>query len=156
MLQRLRASERCVVLLDYDGTLTPLVTDPTAAHLSPAMRQVLASLVHHPRYQVAIVSGRTLPDLRTRVTGLTRYLAGNHGLEMAGPGLVYCHPEAAQLQPQVQALAESLQHALATIPGAWVEDICGADDTIPGRVKRTSLAEWRVMEHEKHHQAFPV
>jgi len=122
VLQRCIAYERCAVLLDYDGTLTPLMTDPTAACLSPTTRQVLAALAHHPRYQVAIVSGRALSDLQARVAGLTRYLAGNHGLEIAGPGMVYCHPEAVQCQPQLQALAEALQHTLETIPGAWVED----------------------------------
>jgi len=122
VLQRCRASEQCAVLLDYDGTLTPLVTDPTAAQLSPVTRQVLATLLHHPRYQVAIVSGRTLRDLQTHVADLTLYLAGNHGLEIAGPGLAYCHPEARQLQPQVQALAQALQHELETVPGAWVEE----------------------------------
>ena len=110
------------MLLDYDGTLTPLMTDPTAACLSPATRQVLAALLHHPRYQVAIVSGRALTDLQARVAGLTRYLAGNHGLEIAAPGMAYCHPEAVQLQPQVRALAEVLQYNLETIPGAWVEE----------------------------------
>jgi trehalose-6-phosphatase len=96
------------VFLDYDGTLTPLVTDPAAARLSPVTRQVLAALLHHPRYQVAIVSGRTLRDLQARVADLTLYLAGHHGLEIAGPGLAYCHPEALRLQPQVRLLRPAI------------------------------------------------
>jgi trehalose 6-phosphate phosphatase len=72
------------VLLDYDETLMPLITDPAAAHLSPATRQVLAVLLHHPCYELAIVSGRSLAALQARVAGLTLYLAGNHGLEMTG------------------------------------------------------------------------
>src|SRR5882672_8623404 len=115
VLQRCLASKRCAVLLDYDGTLTPLITDPTAAHLSLATRQVLATLLHHPRYQLAIVSGRSLTDLQARVAGLTLYLAGNHGLEITGPGIAYSHPEAMRLQPQMRALAEALQHELETI-----------------------------------------
>jgi trehalose-phosphatase len=122
VLQRCRASARCAVFLDYDGTLTPLVTDPAVARLSPVTRQVLAALLHHPRYQVAIVSGRTLRDLQAHVADLTLYLAGNHGLEIAGPGLAYCHPEALRLQPQVRALAEVLQPELETVPGAWIEE----------------------------------
>jgi trehalose 6-phosphate phosphatase len=110
------------LLLDYDGTLTPIVTDPAAAYLSPAMRQILTALVHHPRYQVAMVSGRALADLRERAEGLALYLAGNHGLEIAGPEIAYSHPEAVQLQPQLRTLAQDLQQELETIPGAWVED----------------------------------
>jgi trehalose-phosphatase len=110
------------LLLDYDGTLTPIVTDPATAHLSPAMQWILTALAQHPRYQVAIVSGRALPDLQGRTAGLARYLAGNHGLQIAGPEVEYCHPEAAQLQPLLQTLAEELRQVLVTTPGAWVED----------------------------------
>ena len=120
--QRLRASEWCALLLDYDGTLTPIVTDPATAYLSPAMQQILTALVHQPRYQVAIVSGRALADLQGRAEGLARYMAGNHGLQIIGPELDYSHPEAVRLQPQLRTLAEELQQELETIPGAWVEN----------------------------------
>ena len=122
ILPRLIAAEWCALLLDYDGTLTPLVTDPATAHLSPAMQQILTALVQHPRYQVAIVSGRALADLQGRAAGLALYMAGNHGLQIVGPETTYCHPEAVQLQPLLQTLARALQQELETIPGAWVED----------------------------------
>src|SRR5205807_2001504 len=46
VLPRFIASEWCALLLDYDGTLTPIVTDPATAHLSPAMQQILTALAH--------------------------------------------------------------------------------------------------------------
>jgi trehalose 6-phosphate phosphatase len=122
VLQRLITSEWCALLLDYDGTLTPIVTDPATAYLSPAMQQILTALVYHPRYQIAIVSGRALADLQGRAEGLALYMAGNHGLQIAGPEIEYCHPEAVQMQPQLRTLTQELQQALETIPGAWVED----------------------------------
>ena len=122
VLQRLIASEWCALLLDYDGTLTPFVTDPATAYLSPAMQQILTALVHHPRYQVAMVSGRALADLQGRAAGLALYMAGNHGLQIIGPEMEYCHPEAVQLQSHLRILAQDLQQELETIPGAWVED----------------------------------
>ena len=122
VLRRFIASEWCALLLDYDGTLTPIVTDPATACLSPAMQQILAALVHHPRYQVAMVSGRALADLRERAEGLALYMAGNHGLEIVGPEITYLHPEAVQLQPHLRTLAQDLHQELEMIPGAWVED----------------------------------
>src|SRR5215510_9290612 len=122
ILPRFIASEWCALLLDYDGTLTPLVTDPATAYLSPAMQQILAALMQHPHYQVAMVSGRALADLQGRAAGLALYMAGNHGLQIAGPEVAYCHPEAVQLQPLLQTLAQDLQQELETVPGAWVED----------------------------------
>ncbi len=122
VLQRVVGHDLCALLLDYDGTLTPIVPDPAEAELSPAMRGALTSLLRHPRYRVGIVSGRALSDLRARINSKPPYLAGNHGLEIEAPGTIYSHPEAQRLRPQLQALARSLQQELEQIPGALVED----------------------------------
>jgi trehalose 6-phosphate phosphatase len=122
ILRRIVAHDRCALCCDYDGTLTPIVADPAAAHLDPVMQQVLAVLARHPRYRVVVVSGRALADLRLRVTERGLYLAGNHGLEIAGPGITYHHPEARRFQPQITALVQALRYDLAEFPGAWVED----------------------------------
>jgi len=122
VLQRCTAHAWCAVLLDYDGTLAPLVADPATACLSPATRQVLTLLVQHPHVQVAIMSGRTLADLQAHVDGQVPYLAGNHGLEMAGPQAIYCHPDARRLRPELAAVAQSLQSHLRAHAGVWVED----------------------------------
>jgi trehalose-phosphatase len=116
------AHDRCLLLLDYDGTLTPIVEHPDAARLSSAMQRVLALLSQEARFQVGLVSGRSLADLRTRVDGQGLFLAGNHGLEIEGPGLSYLHPEMQRLRPQLDALVQALRRDLAAIPGAWVED----------------------------------
>jgi trehalose 6-phosphate phosphatase len=116
------AHEWCALLCDYDGTLAPIVTDPAVVRLSPVMHQVLMALVHHTHYQVGIVSGRNLVDLRARVDSAVLYLAGNHGLEIVGPGVAYCHPGARRLQPQLATLAQELRQDLEEIPGARVED----------------------------------
>jgi trehalose 6-phosphate phosphatase len=122
VLQRCRAHERCALFLDYDGTLTPIVEDPEAARLSPAVHHVLRTLVRHPRYWVAIVSGRSLADLRGRVAEEGLYLAGNHGLEIEGPSMRFDHPEGRRLSPHLKALRHALQRDLHEIAGAWVED----------------------------------
>jgi trehalose-phosphatase len=111
-----------VLLLDYDGTLTPIVNEPDAARLSPTMQQLLDMLAQRPCYRVAIVSGRALADLRTRVHGNRLYLAGNHGLEIEGPGIRYDHPAVQRLRPHMDAVAEAMRHDLREVPGAWVED----------------------------------
>jgi trehalose 6-phosphate phosphatase len=116
------AHDRCLLLLDYDGTLTPIVEHPSAARLSPAMQQVLALLGQQTRFQVGIVSGRSLADLRTCVDGQGLFLAGNHGLEIEAPGISYLHPEMQRLRPELDGLTQALQRDLEAIPGAWVED----------------------------------
>jgi trehalose 6-phosphate phosphatase len=122
LLQRCIVHECCILFLDYDGTLAPIVEGPAAAQMGPAMQYVLIALAQHPRYRVGIVSGRALADLRTRVEGRGLYLAGNHGLEIEGPGISYEHPEVWRLRPELDALAQAMKGDLEAIPGAWVED----------------------------------
>jgi trehalose 6-phosphate phosphatase len=122
LVQRCVAHDYCVLFLDYDGTLAPIVLDPAAAHMTLGMQQVLSTLVHHPRYRIGIVSGRALADLRTRVGGDRLYRAGNHGLEIEGPGISFEHPEVGRLRPDLDALAQAMKGDLQAIPGAWVED----------------------------------
>ncbi|MGE0803496.1 MAG: trehalose-phosphatase [Lautropia sp.] len=74
---------RPVLVLDFDGTIAPLVDRPDQAALHPDALDLIAPL--RARLPVAIVSGRGLDDLRARfpLDGVT--LVGNHGNEWA-PG----------------------------------------------------------------------
>jgi trehalose 6-phosphate phosphatase len=69
---------------DFDGTLAKLVKNPSDAKMS---RQTDLHLRTLNRFlPVAIISGRSLPDMASRLNFEPRYLVGNHGLE--GP---FCH-----------------------------------------------------------------
>src|SRR5262245_23165805 len=75
---------RLAVFLDYDGTLTPIVSHPDKAFLSDSMRQTVQTLAMHA--PVAILSGRDLEDLRQRVNIDAIIYGGSHGFDVAGPG----------------------------------------------------------------------
>src|SRR5216110_3553904 len=77
-------SGRAAVFLDYDGTLTPIVSQPEDAWLADSMRQALRELA--ARAPVAILSGRDLDDVRRRVDLDGIVYAGCHGFDIAGPG----------------------------------------------------------------------
>src|SRR6187397_1428665 len=86
-LQRwLVSCPRVMVACDFDGTLAPIVAHAEDAKLPPKARRALERLVKLPGVMLAIISGRALGDLRDRI-GIDPILyAGNHGLEMLGPG----------------------------------------------------------------------
>lgn len=68
-----------LVAFDFDGTLAPIVVDRRAARMGRAVGQALRKL---GRVQpLAIITGRSLADLRPRVPGVNATLVGNHGLE---------------------------------------------------------------------------
>jgi trehalose 6-phosphate phosphatase len=87
-LDPLRAEPgQSALLCDIDGTLAPIVGDPEAARVGDETRAVLAELAS--RYLlVACISGRRASAAR-RMVGLAELsYAGNHGLELLGPGEV--------------------------------------------------------------------
>jgi trehalose 6-phosphate phosphatase len=64
---------------DFDGTLAKIVRDRHTAQLGRPIRFWLGELAK--RAPTAIISGRSVEDLRTRVSNTVPYLIGNHGLE---------------------------------------------------------------------------
>ena len=108
------------LFVDYDGTLTPIVDHPSRALLSDNTRAALRTLASRPDTNVTVVSGRALAGVRelVGVEGLT--YAGNHGMEIVGPGLEpFRHEALAGFEEKTEELARSLDEIGA--PGAWVE-----------------------------------
>jgi len=112
------SGDRLAVFLDYDGTLTPIVSHPEDASLSESMRQTLRSLA--ARLPVAILSGRDLDDVRGRVLVDGIVYAGSHGFDIAGAGGLRRELGAAYL-PVLDAAETELREALDEIPGAQLE-----------------------------------
>jgi trehalose 6-phosphate phosphatase len=81
-----------LVGLDFDGTLTEIDEDPAAPGLTHERRAVLARLPGPDRW-LAVVSGRALEDLRSRVALPEAIYVGNHGLEIEGAGIERHPPE---------------------------------------------------------------
>lgn len=120
--RRIQQSSRTLLAFDFDGTLTPIVDLPDAAALAPEVRATLESLSRQERYVTGIVSGRSLADIRSRVDVPGLFYAGNHGLEMAGPGLEFVHPGAERLRDTQTELYHQLSSNLADLPGVLVEN----------------------------------
>ena len=110
--------DRLAVFLDYDGTLTPIVSHPEDASLSDSMRQTLRSLA--ARLPVAILSGRDLEDVRGRVLVDGIVYAGSHGFDIAGAGGLRRQLGDAYL-PVLDAAENELREALDDIAGAQLE-----------------------------------
>jgi len=119
---RIRAASHILLLSDYDGTLTPIVGRPDEAILSPTVREKLSALARKPTFSVGIISGRSLSEAKAllRVEGI--YYAGNHGLEIEGPGLKFIHPAAKAAEDTIKDLARQFSVKLGSMEGVIVED----------------------------------
>ena len=77
-LERL-ARRRALYAFDFDGTLAPIVERPDDA-AAPATTVALLSRLA-ARVPTAIVTGRSIADVRRRLVFEPRHLIGNHGAE---------------------------------------------------------------------------
>lgn len=110
------------LVLDFDGTLAPIVADPTRSGLPAATAQTLAWLSKRLG-AVAIVSGRPASYLAEQVAIPGVRLFGLYGLETADAGgRVEARPQAEAWRDAVGAARERLREATADVEGVWLED----------------------------------
>lgn len=72
---------RPLLAFDFDGTLTPIVARPGDARLAKGVSARLATLA--TQFPVAIVTGRSVADVRGRLGFEPGFIVGNHGAEDA-------------------------------------------------------------------------
>jgi trehalose 6-phosphate phosphatase len=113
VLQALRADPgRTAVLLDFDGTLSPIVDDPESARPLPGVGGVLAALA--VRYaRVAVVSGRPVAFLVEHLPAEID-LVGLYGLERRTAGELVQDPVAAAWRTTVDAVVEEARRTAGT------------------------------------------
>jgi trehalose 6-phosphate phosphatase len=114
-LEELAAKRPLLIASDYDGVLSRLVGDPSAAVPEPGVAEALARLAAVDGVTVALVSGRGVGDLQATsgFTGDLRWV-GSHGAELDGP-------LAGEPAGRRDALVRRLEPVVARVPGARLE-----------------------------------
>lgn len=114
--------KKVILFLDYDGTLAPIAQNPSQAVLSQENKELVEHLVKIPAFQVVIISGRALVDVKQMVGVKGIIYIGNHGWEIEGSSM---HFESL-IPVQVSSIMEKIKYELITrlsdIQGAFVED----------------------------------
>ena len=86
MTAKYRASKKRLFMFDYDGTLTPIVKDPSAAIPSDRVLRTLKALSADPRNAVWIISGRDEKFLDEWMGHITELgLSAEHGCFIRQP-----------------------------------------------------------------------
>lgn len=119
---KIKEARQLLLLMDYDGTLTPIVERPELAELSPEVRGSLQQLARNARLTLGVISGRIMEDLRERVGVSGIVYAANHGLEVEGPGINFVHPMAKKSEPLLDSLYQDIRKAIADIEGARIDN----------------------------------
>lgn len=138
-LGRIAQVPQLLVGCDYDGTLAPLVDDPTAAGPLPEAVAAVRALASLPQTVVAVISGRALRDLAT----LSRlpsevHLVGSHGSEFDLGFIQRLEPELRDLHSRLLSELTDISRAhpgmrLETKPASVAVHVRGADPEVGER-----------------------
>ncbi len=107
---------RAALFLDFDGTLAPLQNDPDAVFMPDGTEDVLTRLADRLNGALAVISGRDIADLSSRVPG-TLWRFGNHGLLAAGPS----RPVGAHTVHAPEALIDEIDTLIGQHEGVRLE-----------------------------------
>jgi trehalose-phosphatase len=120
--QKLECGPRGFFLfLDFDGTLVPIQNDPTKCVLSPKIKGQLEAIALSGKACMAILTGRTVSDVRDRVNIQDVYYGGNHGIEISGPRVNYTHPDALSGKHIIDKVCRKIEQEIGNIEGAFIE-----------------------------------
>ncbi|CAN5898628.1 trehalose-phosphatase [soil metagenome] len=72
-------ASRPLLAFDFDGTLSPIVARPEDAGVPLAVARRLERLVR--LLPIAVISGRSIADVRDRLSFVPRFIVGSHGAE---------------------------------------------------------------------------
>lgn len=155
----LSAKKKCLFLLDYDGTLAPLLADRSQAFPYEGVKERLQDLSECKNYRMVIISGRSLEDLERFLKSIDPRpeLWGSHGLEhLNQSGQRKCEP----VDPSIQeGLQKALEACLLYFPSQRCEikpfgiafHWRGIDEKAREKIKQVILPDW-----EKITQAYPL
>lgn len=122
-LSRRLSGHPLVLLLDVDGTLSPIARSPEAATVPEETRRVLTRLANLPEVHIALVSGRAAADAARLVGVDGAWTIGNHGFEIAPPGLpAEPRQDVASFANRIAMAARRLDEVAEAYPGVTVED----------------------------------
>jgi trehalose 6-phosphate phosphatase len=95
-----------VLAFDFDGTLAPIVDHPDDARVPLDVAKCLAELAQ--RHRVAVISGRSVADVRARLGFEPGFVIGNHGAE----------DDASRLPEVAREALDALRARIAAAAGA--------------------------------------
>ena len=110
------------LFLDCDGTLAPIVNTPDKVIISQETKKLLGSLSQKKNCRIAIISGRTLADIKKRFGLKNIIYSGNHGFQIEGPKIKHELAVPLGYKKALWRIKTRLKEKLSGIKGVFVED----------------------------------
>jgi trehalose-phosphatase len=122
-LDTILQAPECLIALDRDGTLVPYADRPELAAMPVDLTHLLTEIAEQAGMHVAVVSARSVAQLRGDFAQSNLILAGNYGLEILFPDGRSCvHPDAQKTVHTLKEIRDSLAARIDLNRGVILED----------------------------------
>jgi trehalose-phosphatase len=111
-----------LLAMDFDGTLAPIVPTASRARMPARVARLLRALARTRGVKVALISGRSLQDLRRRCPLRGAYLVGIHGLSSTVKGVGLPAVEARRWRGTLRQARQALQSLALRRHGIRIEN----------------------------------
>ncbi len=123
IMERVLSHDRLWLFLDYDGTLADFVPTPDLIVTDPEIVALITRLALCPGVRVAVISGRTLGQVRELLPVPHIFLAGTYGVELYTPnGELLLRAERSLFRPALEQLKPIWQQLISGRAGFFIED----------------------------------
>ncbi len=123
IMEQLLCQDRLWLFLDYDGTLADFAPTPEYVVADPEVVSIVTRLALCPRVRVAVISGRSLNQIRQLLPIPQIWLAGTYGVEVQTPGGdILRRAEWKAIRPALEQLKPFWQQLIADRTGFLLED----------------------------------
>lgn len=119
---RIRQARDLFLLLDYDGTLTPIVSRLELAQCPPEVKSILEKLRDTPQVLLSVISGRSLEDIRGKMGIPGIIYVGNYGLDIQNPAGIHKKRLSPSREKELGKINQVLKKSIGEIPGIFFED----------------------------------
>ncbi len=112
--------ENIFLFLDYDGTLTPIADSPDKAIISMAMHNMIIKL--NDLMPVAVITGRSIDNIKNILNIENLICAGNHGAEIWDGKKRISGEQFGEARKELTGIVTELTDTLTSIKGVIIED----------------------------------
>lgn len=110
------------LLLDYDGTLTRIRKTPQMAVINPRTKNLLNDISKNGKIKLAVISGRSLSDIKSKIGLSSIIYSGNHGLEISGPKVKFKMFVPKESRKTIEEIRRQFKKEFSSINGVIIED----------------------------------
>ncbi|MDD4183109.1 MAG: trehalose-phosphatase [Candidatus Omnitrophica bacterium] len=121
-IEKIISNSTIFLLLDYDGTLTRIRKAPEKALINPRTKNLLNDISKNGKIKLAVISGRALPDIKSKISLSNIIYSGNHGLEISGPKIKFKMFVPKESRKTIGDVRRQLKRKFSSINGVIIED----------------------------------